>query len=163
MKRKKINLSSATKEQPPLPKFRGLSSELNLDGLEEYLVEKPKSNQTKESISEEKISESEKKQLSFERSGLTTVEPSNMSEIIELLSKYICDVHFNKVTSPGGPRTIRCSLNEKYIGRRIPGMGAFGDLIKIWDMDQQGWKSFYGKTVKKISYDANPYKPGSNT
>jgi hypothetical protein len=114
MKRKKINLSSAAKEQPPLPKFRGLSSELNLDGLEDYLNEKPKTSQTTEPISEEKVTEPEKKQLQFERAGLKTIEPRGITEILELLSKYICDVHFNKVTSPGGPRTIRCSLNEKY-------------------------------------------------
>ena len=162
MKRKKTNLSSASKEQPPLPKFRGLSSELNLDGLEEFL-DKKQQEQVNKNSTEETIKEPETKQPAFERTGLTTVEPSGLSEIIELLSRYVCDVHFNKITSPSGPRTIRCSLNEKYIGRKIPGMGAFGNLIKIWDLDQQGWKSFYARTVKKISYDANPYEPGSNT
>jgi hypothetical protein len=73
-----------------------------------------------------------------------------------LLTNYICDVEFVKVTPPKGTRVIRCTLNEKYLGRRLDGAGVFGNLIKIWDMDQQGWKSFYSNTVKKISYDEDP-------
>ena len=40
MKRKKTSLKNALNNQPALPEVKGLSSEINLDGLEEYLTEK---------------------------------------------------------------------------------------------------------------------------
>jgi hypothetical protein len=161
MKRKKSLLKNAFTEQPPLPEPRGLSSELNLDGLEQFLTEKSPKRQ--EATQPEKVKELKPNQVSFERAGLKVVEPKNISEIIDLLSQYVCDVEFTRVSPPRGTRIIRCTLNEKYLGRRLVGMGPVGDLVKIWDIDHQGWKSFYANTVKKISYDANPYEPGSNT
>jgi hypothetical protein len=161
MKRKKSLLKNAINEQPPLPEPRGLSSELNLDGLEEFLTENtPKKQETTEP---QKVKELQPNQISFERAGLKVVEPRSIGEIIDLLSQYVCDVEFTRVSPPRGTRILRCTLNERYLGRRLEGMGPIGDLIKIWDIDHQAWKSFYAKTVKKISYDANPYEPGSNT
>lgn len=40
MKRIKTALQNAVNNQPPLPEVKGLSSEINLDGLERYLIEK---------------------------------------------------------------------------------------------------------------------------
>jgi len=161
MKRIKTALQNAVNTQPPLPEVKGLSSEINLDGLERYLTEK--SPKREEPTEPQKVKELKTNQISYERAGLKVVEPKDLSEIVELLSQHICDVEFTRSTFPRGTRVIRCTLNEKFLGRRFVGMGPIGDLIKIWDIDQQGWKSFYAKSVRKISYDANPYEPGSNT
>jgi len=161
MKRKVNLLKNSVKEQPNLPNPKGLSSEINLDGLEEFLVEKSPKKQ--EAVEPQKVEEVRTNQIAFERAGLKVVQPQNMSEIIELLSQYVCDVEFTRTTPPGGTRIIRCTLNEKYLGRNLSGMGPVGNLIKIWDIDAQAWKSFSSNTVRKISYDANPYEPGSNT
>lgn len=135
-------------------KPKGLTSEVNLDGFQEFIEKNTPKVNPLESVELKNLPQGNIP--SFERTGLKIVEPKGISEIVELLSKYVCDVEFIKVTSPRGTRVIRCTLNEKYLGRRLNGSGAFGNLIKIWDMDQQGWKSFYSNTVKKISYDENP-------
>jgi hypothetical protein len=132
----------------------GLTSEVNLDGFEEFIEKNTPKVNPLESIELKNLPKGSIP--SFERTGLKIVEPKGTSEIVELLSNYVCDVEFIKVTPPRGTRVIRCTLNEKYLGRKIDGAGVFGNLIKIWDMDQQGWKSFYSNTVKKISYDEDP-------
>jgi len=96
MKRKKSLLKNAFTEQPPLPEPRGLSSELNLDGLEQFLTEKSPKRQ--EATQPEKVKELKPNQVSFERAGLKVVEPKNISEIIDLLSQYVCDVEFTRVS-----------------------------------------------------------------
>jgi hypothetical protein len=135
-------------------KPKGLTSEVNLDGFQEFIEKNTPKVNPLESVELKNLPQGNIP--SFERTGLKIVEPKGVSEIVELLSNYICDVEFIKVTPPRGTRVIRCTLNEKYLGRRLNGTGVFGNLIKIWDMDQQGWKSFYSNTVKKISYDENP-------
>lgn len=135
-------------------KSKGLTSEVNLDGFQEFIEKNTPKVNPLESVELKNLPQGNIP--SFERTGLKIVEPKGVSEIVELLSNYICDVEFIKVTPPRGTRVIRCTLNEKYLDRRLNGTGVFGNLIKIWDMDQQGWKSFYSYTVKKISYDENP-------
>lgn len=135
-------------------KPKGLTSEVNLDGFQEFIEKNTPKVNPLESVELKNLPQGNIP--SFERTGLKIVEPKGISEIMELLTNYICDVEFVKVTPPKGTRVIRCTLNEKYLGRRLDGAGVFGNLIKIWDMDQQGWKSFYSNTVKKISYDEDP-------
>lgn len=136
-------------------KFKGLTSEVNLDGFQEFIENNTPKVNPLEGVELKNLPQGNIP--AFERTALKIVEPKGISEIIELLSNYVCDVEFIRSTPPRGTRVIRCTLNEKYLGRRISGSGAFGNLIKIWDMDQQGWKSFYSNSVKKISYDENPY------
>jgi len=137
-----------------ISKPKGLTSEVNLDGFQEFIEKNTPKVNPLESVELKNLPKGSIP--SFERTGIKIVEPKGISEIMELLTNYICDVEFVKVTPPKGTRVIRCTLNEKYLGRRLDGAGVFGNLIKIWDMDQQGWKSFYSNTVKKISYDEDP-------
>ena len=112
MKRKKTSLKNALNNQPALPEVKGLSSEINLDGLEEYLTEKSPKRQ--EVTEPQKVENLKPNQISYERAGLKVVEPKDISEIVELLSQHICDVEFTRTTFPRGTRVIRCTLNEKF-------------------------------------------------
>ena len=85
MKRKKTSLKNALNNQPALPEVKGLSSEINLDGLEEYLTEKSPKRQ--EVTEPQKVENLKPNQISYERAGLKVVEPKDISEIVELLKQ----------------------------------------------------------------------------
>lgn len=72
--------------------------------------------------------------------------------ITEILKKSIVQVVFKK--TDGTERVMKCTLNEKYLKpytkktdrEKAPNK----DTISVWDLDNEGWRSF--KLENVISY-----------
>lgn len=82
---------------------------------------------------------------------------STQEVLMELLSG-VCTVFFIKKTN-GAARRLTCTLSPEYIpsgGTRV--RVAFfspmaGDRLGVWDINEQGWKSFYMSSVYKFVRD----------
>ena len=78
----------------------------------------------------------------------------NRERMIEQLHKGICTVEFTKVN--GDSRTMRCTLNAS-LGN-MPEMPLSEsaspvnpDVVKVWDVDANGWRSFKVESVNTFS------------
>lgn len=74
-------------------------------------------------------------------------------QITDMLNNGPVTVKFTKVTT-GEQRTMRCTLNESLIpSDQLPIGGIIsnavepGDLVPVFDLDQNSWRSFYIDTV----------------
>lgn len=77
----------------------------------------------------------------------------NKDALIKDLKEAICKVTFRKVMT-GELVDMRCTLHESVLPeakgkgkRETPG------LINVWDLDQEGWRSFYIQNVKDYSIE----------
>jgi hypothetical protein len=95
-----------------------------------------------------------------EKYGVKTFFTKSAGDITSLLQQRICNVEFTRTTSPQGKRVLRCTLNPDYIPSRTSGLGNYGGLIKVWDVELNDYRSFYSTSVHKISYDENPGRRG---
>jgi len=95
-----------------------------------------------------------------EKYGVKTFFTKSPGDITSLLEQRICNVEFTRVTVPRGKRVLRCTLNPDYVPSRISGLGNYGGLIKVWDVELNDYRSFYSSSVHKISYDENPGRRG---
>jgi len=68
-------------------KPKGLTSEVNLDGFQEFIEKNTPKVNPLESVELKNLPQGNIP--SFERTGLKIVEPKGVSEIVELLSNYI--------------------------------------------------------------------------
>lgn len=74
----------------------------------------------------------------------------NREHMIEQLHKGICTVKFTKVN--GDSRTMRCTLNASVSNiPEVPLSESAGpvnpDVVKVWDVDANGWRSFKVESV----------------
>lgn len=89
--------------------------------------------------------------------AFTSDHISTQEVIMELLSG-VCTIFFIKKTN-GAARRLTCTLAQEYIpssGTRVR-VSFFsplqGDRIGVWDINAQGWKSFYMSSVYKFVRD----------
>ena len=91
----------------------------------------------------------------IDKFGTKNIFTNDPGVITNLLKKHICTVEFDRVTRPYGKRIIRCTINPQFTPS-LTGLGNFSGLIKVWEVEENRWKSFYASTVNRISYDAEP-------
>ena len=78
------------------------------------------------------------------------------SEMVDMLRQQICQVRFIKVN--GEERDMQCTLKEDLIPvEKKPkdddqGVQATIGVIKVFDIDQQDWRSFRVDNVTKFAY-----------
>lgn len=81
--------------------------------------------------------------------------PVDRAELINLLKENTMFVTFNK--RDGSERTMKCTLmdavaipHEKTTDRvKEPN----SDVLPVWDIDSNAWRSFRLDTIKHVSYD----------
>jgi hypothetical protein len=146
--------------QPPIQRAE-IAQTVDLgQGLEEAVEQ-----QKNETIQKTFLSTAEEKPVGQpipweEKYGVKTFFTKSAGDITSLLQQRICNVEFTRVTSPQGKRVLRCTLNPNYIPSRISGLGNYGGLITVWDVELNDYRSFYSTSVHKISYDENPGRRG---
>ena len=91
----------------------------------------------------------------IDKFGTKNIFTNDPGVITSLLKKHVCTVEFNRVTRPYGKRIIRCTINPQFTPG-LDGLGNYGGLIKVWEVEENRWKSFYASTVDRISYDTEP-------
>jgi len=138
------------KEDPNKIKFSVLHSEVNFDDVKKF-DDSLKSSNSLEQVSKDKSEKEIEKELIHDNFEYKTIVPNGVNEILSLLNEYICNVQFQKVSSPG-IRTIKCTLNSRLMKKNTDGIGYINGIIKIVDLESGEWKSFYPETVKKITY-----------
>ena len=78
------------------------------------------------------------------------------SEMVDILRQQVCQVRFIKVN--GEERDMQCTLKEDLIPtEKKPkdddqGVQATIGVIKVFDVDQQDWRSFRVDNVTKFAY-----------
>lgn len=79
----------------------------------------------------------------------------NMSEdnIIKMLTESVCTVKFNKID--GSLRKMRCTLHPDLIPltkivNETRERKKINDIIAVWDLDNQGWRSFKISTLLSV-------------
>lgn len=89
---------------------------------------------------------------------INSVENDDVSEnnapedwIRSLLQSYVLSITFDKID--GTSRTMTCTLDKS----RLPAIEAAkiepnetGDHIRVWDLDNNGWRSFIATRVKSV-------------
>lgn len=88
-------------------------------------------------------------------------------EIYDQLQKGICTLFFYKMTD-GTARRMRCTLQQSYFSKKYRtnksvrkvikenfenGKHGKHGLVPVWDMDHNGWKSFYLNRVYRLVRD----------
>ena len=91
----------------------------------------------------------------IDKFGTKNIFTNDPGVITNLLEKHICTVEFDRVTKPYGKRIIRCSTSPNFVPR-LKGFGNYNGLIKVWEVEENRWKSFYASTVNRVSYDVEP-------
>ena len=69
------------------------------------------------------------------------------SEMVDMLRQQVCQVRFIKVN--GEERDMQCTLKEDLIPTEKKPKD---DVIKVFDVDQQDWRSFRVDNVTKFAY-----------
>lgn len=70
-----------------------------------------------------------------------------MEVLQETLKDNIVTVTFTKAN--GEERVMRCTLIESYIQEKGKGVRKVNaDVISVWDLDKNGWRSFRKDSVK---------------
>ena len=72
-------------------------------------------------------------------------------ELIEVLSKSICDIEFVKVD--GSIRKMTCTLLEEMIPMKNEASKPHAintDTVKVFDLEKEGWRSFRIDSLKSI-------------
>jgi hypothetical protein len=85
------------------------------------------------------------------------MEMSNKNELKENLSKSIAQVTFTK--TDGSIREMRCTLMSEYLPekqidenvRHVPRRES-DNVLAVWDIDNQDWRSFRLDSVTDINY-----------
>lgn len=74
------------------------------------------------------------------------------TQIVESLHQGICEVVFTK--TDGTERTMRCTRSKSHAPivetRLLNEDGSAPDLIPVWDLDANHWRSFHASTVKSF-------------
>lgn len=80
-----------------------------------------------------------------------------MSELVGYLHNYICEVTFTK--RDGTERVMRCTLRSSILkeleeaktSNNSKNSKSFGaNIIRVFDLDNNGWRSFDHTTVKRF-------------
>jgi len=78
--------------------------------------------------------------------GITEIDNPSPSDIINELKKSTCTVFFYKTTN-GVMRRMTCTLNGH---SPIPNKYNRNGVIVVWDVEANGWRSFYPERVFKL-------------
>ena len=87
---------------------------------------------------------------------MTIGKPYPRGEMVDMLRQQICQVKFIKIN--GEERDMQCTLKEDLIPEdKRPkdddsGVQATIGVIKVFDVDQQDWRSFRVDNVTRIAY-----------
>ena len=84
----------------------------------------------------------------------------NIQELINKLKTGIVVINFKKVTDDS-MRTMRCSLEERFIGRlekrkinensiKKERNKTIDYLIPVWDVDKKSWRTLWFYTIKDV-------------
>ena len=153
--KKSFVIADLKQQELPEPRLAGEGFEESIAEKQNFISEKQK--QTNKIVTETEI-EGEVKDAE-EKYGVKTIFTKNVSEISSLLNERICNVEFIRSSFPRGKRVLRCTLNTQYIPGGKGGFGNMGNLITVWDVELNDYRSFYASTVLKISYDDSPGQP----
>lgn len=80
-------------------------------------------------------------------------------QVMNDLSKGICQVVFTKVN--GDTRIMRCTLEETMLPQQIDIEESIQkkkpnpDVVSVWDIEAQGWRSFRWDSVKEFKTEFN--------
>ena len=80
-------------------------------------------------------------------------------QVMNDLNKGICQVVFTKVN--GDTRIMRCTLEETMLPQQIDIEESIQkkkpnpDVVSVWDIEAQGWRSFRWDSVKEFKAEFN--------
>ena len=72
----------------------------------------------------------------------------------DLLINDVVEVTFKKKN--GDERVMFATLNENYLPENLTSnneIQPFKDIITVWDIEAQGWRSFYFNSLTRVEYD----------
>lgn len=72
----------------------------------------------------------------------------NKSDLYEMLNSNICVVDFDKLT--GEKRKMRCTLDERYTPEVSQSRSKPDNLMIVYDIEKEGWRSFYIDRVNSV-------------
>ena len=78
--------------------------------------------------------------------GYTQIESPSRNQLLQELSSGKCTLFFYKKTT-GSFRKMRCTLAEQ---QPVPSKYNREDVIVVWDLDANQWRSFYPHLVFRL-------------